>query len=158
MSKEAKTNALRLLDTAGISYEAITYDCKEFADGVHAAELAGTPAEQTFKTLIGTGKSGQHYVLVLPVAGEVDLKKAAKAAGEKALELIAVKELLPLTGYVRGGCSPLALKKPFPTLIQEEAQLYDVIYVSGGRIGLSVRIAPDDLLQVTGAAYADFCK
>jgi len=156
--KDTKTNALRLLETAGVAYEAIHYECKEFTDGVHAADAAGTPPDQTYKTLVGTGKSGQHYVLVLPVAGEVDLKKAARAAGEKALELISVKELLPLTGYVRGGVSPLAMKKAFPTLGQEEAQLYDEIFVSGGRIGLSVKLAPDELLRVTGGSYADFCK
>ena len=158
MAKEAKTNALRMLGRQKIPYEVIRYECTEFTDGVHAAEITGTPAEQNYKTLVTVGKSGQHYVCVIPVAEEIDLKAAARAAGEKALEMIHVKELLPLTGYVRGGCSPIGMKKAFPVIADESVLSWDRVYVSGGRIGLSVCLRPEDLISVTGAAAADITK
>ena len=145
MGKEAKTNAMRMLDRQKIAYEAITYECREFIDGMHAAEITGTPVEKTFKTLVTVGKSGQHYVCVIPIAEEIDLKQAAKCFGEKALEMIHVKDLTPLTGYVRGGCSPLGMKKAFPTLIDSSAADCDRIYISGGRIGLTLCLSPSDL-------------
>ena len=146
MGKEAKTNAMRMLDKNKISYEALVYECDEFIDGMHCAEATGASVEQSYKTLVMIGKSGQHYVFVIPIAREVDLKKAAKSVGEKSVQMIHVKELTPLTGYVRGGCS---------TVIQENAAEFDRIYVSGGRIGLSLKMAPADLVKVTQAIYAD---
>lgn len=158
MAKEAKTNALRILDREKIPYEMIRYECDEFTDGIHSAEISGIPVEQSFKTLVTHGKSGQYYVLVIPVAEEVDLKAAARAAGEKSLEMIHVKELLGLTGYVRGGCSPIGMKKAFPVFVDLAAQKYSKIYVSGGRIGLSVCINPADLLKVCRGKYGDITE
>ena len=112
--KDIKTNAMRILDTLGVPYEVITYTCDEFTDGVHLAEQLGQPAEQTFKTLVAEGKSGGYFAFVIPVAEELDLKAAARAVGEKAVELIHVKELLPLTGYIRGGCTPIGMKRRSP--------------------------------------------
>lgn len=155
MAKEAKTNAMRMLDRAKISYEVIHYDCEEFIDGIHVAEETGVPVERSFKTLVMQGKSGQHYVFVLPVAAAVDLKLAARVVGEKSLEMIHVKDINMVTGYVRGGCSPLGMKKQFPTVVHESARKYDRIYVSGGRIGITIVIAPEALAELTGAQFAD---
>lgn len=154
--KEIKTNAMRMLDKQNIAYEVLQYECDEFIDGLHCAELTGAPVEQSFKTLVMRGKSKQLYVFVLPIDEEVDFKKAAKAVGEKAIEMIHVKELTALTGYVRGGCSPIGMKKEYPTVIQEDAMLYEEIYISGGRIGTTLKLNPEDLILVTGASYADF--
>ncbi len=155
MGKEAKTNAMRMLEKKKIKYEVLQYECDEFIDGLHTSEMNNTPPEQSFKTLVMRGKSGQYYVFVLPVAEETDLKKAARAAEEKSMEMIHVKEITPLTGYVRGGCSPLGMKKLFPTFIHSSAQDFEQIYVSGGRIGLSLKVAPQDLAGVINAKFAD---
>ena len=155
MAKEVKTNAMRMLDRAKISYGVINYDCGDFIDGVHVAEKTGAPVEQSFKTLVMRGKSGQYYVCVLPVAAEVDLKKAARMMEEKSLEMLHVKDINKVTGYVRGGCSPLGMKKLFPTVIHESAREYDWIYISGGRIGTTIVVAPEPLAELTGAKFAD---
>ena len=155
MAKEVKTNAMRMLDRAKISYGVINYDCGDFIDGVHVAEKTGAPVEQSFKTLVMRGKSGQYYVCVLPVAAEVDLKKAARMMEEKSLEMLHVKDINKVTGYVRGGCSPLGMKKLFPTVIHESAREYDRIYISGGRIGTTIVVAPEPLAELTGAQIAD---
>lgn len=155
MGKEAKTNAMRMLDKKKIPYEAVTYECDEFIDGLHSAAMTGAPVDASFKTLVMQGKSRQYYVFVIPIALEVDLKKAAKAVGEKSVEMIHVKDITKVTGYVRGGCSPLGMKKQFPTVIHESAREFDQIYVSGGRIGLSLKISPLQLAEVTGASFAD---
>lgn len=155
MGKEAKTNAMRMLDKKKIPYEAITYECEEFIDGLHTAQITGAPVEASFKTLVMQGKSRQFYVFVIPIALEVDLKKAARAVKEKSVEMIHVKDITKITGYVRGGCSPLGMKKQFPTVIHETAQEFDHIYISGGRIGLSLKISPLQLAEVTGASFAD---
>lgn len=149
MAKEAKTNAMRILDKKGIHYKTLTYECKDFTDGVSMAEAEGVPVEQTFKTIVTLGRSGEHYVLVIPVAEEIDLKKAAAACGEKSLEMVHVKDLFALTGYVRGGCSPVGMKKQFVTILDSSAEAYPEIYISGGRIGLSLCLAPSDILGVT---------
>ena len=125
--KEVKTNAMRILDKNKISYETINYECDEFIDGLHTAEKTGAPVEQSFKTLVAQGKSKEYYVLVIPIAEEVDLKKAAKVLGEKSIEMIHVKDITKVTGYVRGGCSPLGMKKLYPTIIQESAETFDMI-------------------------------
>lgn len=151
-----KTNALRLLDAAGIPYTTAVYEVDENdLSGVHAAKLLGISAEQVFKTLVLQGSSGDHIVCCIPVAGEVDLKKAARICGEKNIDLIPVKNLLPLTGYVRGGCSPIGMKKQFPTYIDETAILFDTIGVSAGVRGCQVILAPGDLLEFIAARTAD---
>lgn len=158
MSKEIKTNAMRILDRQKIPYGIIQYECEEFIDGVHVAEQTGVPVEQSFKTIVMRGKSGQYYVFVLPAASEADLKAAAKAVGEKSIELLHVKEITAVTGYVRGGCSPLGMKKQFPTVLHESAAAFDTIYVSGGRIGTTISVSPDALLAVVRGTYADVIR
>ena len=153
--KEVKTNAVRILERNKIEYELINYECDEFIDGMHTIEKTGAPAEQTYKTLVMQGKSKQYYVFVLPIAEEVDLKVAAKAVGEKSLEMIHVKDITAITGYVRGGCSPLGMKKQFPTIIHESAKQFDQIYISGGRIGTTIIVNPDAIIGLVRGQYAD---
>ena len=155
MAKEAKTNAMRMLDRQKITYEAFTYECDEFIDGLHSADLIGAPYEQSFKTLVMEGKSGGYYVFVVPIEKEVDRKAAAKAVGEKSVDMIHVKDILKITGYVRGGCSPLGMKKLFPTVFDASVGTFQEIYVSGGRIGLTLKVPVEDLLKVTKAKMAD---
>jgi Cys-tRNA(Pro)/Cys-tRNA(Cys) deacylase len=151
-----KTNALRLLDAAGIPYTTMEYEVDENdLSGIHAVSLLGIPAEQVFKTLVLQGSSGGYIVCCIPVAEEVDLKKAARICGEKSVDLIPVKNLLPLTGYIRGGCSPIGMKKQFPTYIDETAELFDTIGVSAGVRGCQVILAPQDLLGFISARTAD---
>ncbi len=133
MAKESKTNAMRILDRNKVSYKVETYDSSEFTDGVHSAEILGHDVERSFKTLVALGKSGEHYVFVIPVAAE----------------------LTPLTGYVRGGCSPLGMKKQFRTVIDSTARKFDTIYISGGRIGYTIELSTDDLIRVVNAEVAD---
>ena len=156
--KEGKTNAMRILERNKIPYETISYECDEFIDGLHTAEKTGTPVEQTFKTLVAQGKSKEYYVLVIQIAEEVDLKAAARILGEKSIEMIHVKDITKITGYVRGGCSPLGMKKLYPTIIQESAQQFDTIYVSGGRIGSTILVNPNALAQVVNAKFVDFTE
>lgn len=155
MGKEVKTNAVRILDRNKINYELLTYECDEFIDGLHTAEKTGAPVEQTYKTLVMQGKSKKYYVFVIPIAKEVDLKAAARSVGEKSVEMIHVKDITAITGYVRGGCSPLGMKKQFPTVIDSTAEAFDQMYVSGGRIGTTVRLNPKDLARVVRAEFAD---
>ena len=155
MSREAKTNVMRILDKNKINYRAISYECDEFFDGLHTAEMTGAPVEASYKTLVMVGKSKTYYVFVVPIAEEVDLKKAAKAVGEKSLEMIHVKDLTKITGYIRGGCSPIGMKKQFATVIHASAREQEEIYISGGRVGLTICLAPQDLMRVIPAQYAD---
>ena len=143
--KEVKTNAMRILDRKKISYEYQTYECDEFTDGIETADKLNLPHEQVYKTIVTTGKSGEHYVFVLPIEAEIDFKKAAKAVGEKSIEMLHLKELTPLTGYVRGGCTSIGMKKHFPTVIDASAQQFEKVYVSAGRIGAQLTLAPEDL-------------
>ena len=154
MAKQATTTAMRMLDRQKIKYQTFTYECDEFIDGLHSADLIGAPYEQSFKTLVMEGKSGGYYVFVVPIEKEVDRKAAAKAVGEKAVDMIHVKDILKITGYVRGGCSPLGMKKLFTTVFDESAGKFDEIYVSGGRIGLTLKVPLQDLLKVTNAKMA----
>ena len=154
MAKEVKTNAMRILEKNKIPYELLTYECDEFIDGIHVADKTGTPYEQSFKTLVMEGKSGAYYVFVLPIEKEVDRKAAAKAVGEKTVDMIHVKDIQKITGYIRGGCSPLGMKKLFPTFIHNSAENFDKIYVSGGRIGTTICLDPQELAQVTHARFA----
>lgn len=158
MAKEVKTNAMRILDRNKIPYETISYECDEFIDGLHTAEKTGAPVEQSFKTLVMRGKSGEYYVFVLPIAEEVHLKKAAKVVGEKSVEMIHVKDITKITGYVRGGCSPLGMKKLFRTVIHNSAEQYNEMYVSGGRIGSTIKVNPQDLARVTNAVFQNITE
>lgn len=158
MSKEQKTNAMRILDRMHISYTVNLYACDNFIDGVHVADQLGQSYDSSFKTLVTVGKSGGHYVFCIPVHLELDLKKAARAVGEKNLELIHVKDILALTGYIRGGCTPLGMKKAFPTVIHDSVLDLPQVIVSGGRIGAQILLAPSDLLRATGAKTADIVK
>lgn len=153
--KEEKTNVMRVLDGKKITYESHLYKPDATLTGEEIAGILGEDADRVFKTLVTVGKSGEHYVFVVPVKGELDLKKAAKACGEKAVAMIKQKELLPLTGYVHGGCSPIGMKKPFKTFIHETAKVYDMIFVSAGKVGFQIEIAPADLIMVTGCGVAD---
>ncbi len=154
-NKEEKTNVMRTLEQKKISYTAHTYDPNGAIDGVSVAATLHQPAEQVFKTLVTKGASGAYYVFDIPVAENLDLKKAAKAVGEKSIAMLPQKELLPLTGYVHGGCSPVGMKKQFPTVFHETALLYDTICVSAGKIGFQVECRPDDLLALLRADTAD---
>jgi len=154
--KVSKTNAARLLDRAGIGYELIHYtvDPDNLAAD-HVAEELGEDINRVFKTLVLHGEKSGHFVCVIPGNMEVDLKKAAKVAGAKKAEMIHVKELLPLTGYIRGGCSPIGMKKPFPTFFHSSVLDYDFIYVSAGVRGLQLKIDPRQLVQFCGATVAE---
>ena len=155
--KEIKTNAMRILDRQKVKYEVLQYECDEFIDGLHTAEKTGAPVEQSFKTLVAQGKSKQYYVLVLPIAEEVDLKKAAKAVGEKSIEMIHVKDITAVSGYVRGGCSPIGMKKQLPTVVDASAEAFETICFSAGRIGLQIETAPASLRAVAPYQSADIC-
>ena len=153
--KEIKTNAMRILDRQKIKYEVLQYECDEFIDGLHTAEKTGAPVEQSFKTLVAQGKSKQYYVLVLPIAEEVDLKKAAKAVGEKSIEMIHVKDINQVTGYIRGGCTAIGMKKQYVTRIDESAQKLEKMIVSGGRLGVQIELKPEDLKKASRGELAD---
>lgn len=155
MGKEVKTNAVRILERNKVKYELITYECDEFIDGMHTAEKTGAPVEQSYKTLVMQGKSKKYYVFVIPIDKEVDLKAAARSVEEKSVEMIAVKDLTAITGYVRGGCSPLGMKKQFPTVIDQTAEKFEEMYVSGGRIGTTIKVNPLELAKVVNAKFAD---
>ena len=152
--KEKKTNAMRILEKKQINFEINTYECEEFIDGVHIADKLGQSYEQSFKTLVLQGKSRMYYVFVVPIAREVDLKKAAKVVGEKSLEMVPVKEIYAVTGYIRGGCTPIGMKKQYPTIIHESAQDFRQIIISGGKLGVQIFLSPQDLLTVTGGSFA----
>ena len=149
-----KTNAMRILDSEKVAYIAREYD-EEITDGETVAKTVGVDPDRVFKTLVTVGNDLNHYVFIVPVNFSLDLKKAAYAVGVKRVEMIKLKDLFPLTGYVHGGCSPVGMKKTFPTYLDETAILYDEIFVSGGRIGLSVGVAPETLAGYLDAAFAD---
>lgn len=152
---DKKTNAIRELDAAKLPYQARFFEGTKALSGVEVARKLGLDQDRVFKTLVTRGKSGTYRVFMIPVACELDLKKAASAAGEKAVAMIKSKELLPLTGYVHGGCSPIGMKKPFPTYIDETAELYESIYFSGGRIGCQLEMALEDLRAIVPVETAD---
>ena len=154
-----RTNVMRLLDQAKIAYRAAEYAFDENdLNGMHAAEGIGMPPEQIFKTLVAHADKGGYVVFCIPVCCELDLKKAAQAAGEKKIELIHVKDLLSVTGYIRGGCSPIGMKKRFPTYIDETAILYDEIGVSAGCRGCQILLRPDDLIQYAQLILCDLTQ
>lgn len=154
-----KTNALRLLDGASIPYTPHEYPVDDgLVDAVSVARKIGIPPEQCFKTLVAQSPAREYFVFIVPGSSELDLKKAARAAAAKSIELIPSKQLLPLTGYIHGGCSPIGMKKPFRTFIDETAVLYDFIAVSGGRVGLNVTINPETLAEFVHAEFAPLEK
>ena len=153
--KDEKTNVMRLLDQHGVPYTPHFYDPDGPIDGLSVARAVGADPEAVFKTLVTRGASGGYYVFDIPVGDSLDLKKAARAVGEKSIAMLPQKELLPLTGYVHGGCSPVGMKKPFPTVFHETVILFDTIYVSAGKIGAQVETDPNALMALIGAGAAD---
>lgn len=157
--KIQKTNAMRFLDTHKIDYEVFTYDHgKDAVDGITVASLLNQDPEQVFKTLVTVANTKEYFVFVIPVAQELDLKKAAKVAGVKNVEMIHVKDINKITGYIRGGCSPIGMKKAFQTFIHETCILYDTIMFSGGKIGYQISMNPEQLLDLIQAKAVDIIK
>ena len=156
--KELKTNAMRMLDRMKIPYEYETYECEDFTDGIETADKLGYDHARVYKTLVTTGKSGEHYVFVIPIEAEIDFKKAAKAVGEKSLEMLHLKNLTKVTGYVRGGCTAIGMKKQFPTVIQKDAEELTQMHVSGGKLGMQLKLAPEDLKKAAKAQFADVIR
>jgi len=155
MARQQKTNAMRILEQKKLPHTVNYYECEEFTDAVQIANMLGQDPEQTFKTLMCTGKSGEHYAFVMQGTAEMDLKKAAAAAGEKSIQLLPVKEILAVTGYIRGGCTAIGMKKDYPVFVDEMALLYDEIIVSGGKLGTQIMLSPQVLLEATNGKTAD---
>ncbi len=153
--KNDKTNVMRLLEQHKVQYESHDYSSTEAVSGTEVAAVLGEDPERVFKTLVTTGKSKTNHVFVIPVEKELDLKKAAKAAGEKSIEMLKQKDLLPLTGYVHGGCSPIGMKKQFPTILDASAGDKETIIFSAGKIGWQVELKPEDLAKLIRFEYAD---
>lgn len=152
----SKTNAIRIVESNNINYEAISYEIDEDdLSGETVAKKVGVDPDTVFKTLVCVGDKNSHYVFCIPVTTELNLKKAASASGNKKVEMIPLKELLPLTGYIRGGCSPVGMKKLFPTYIDETAQLFDSVFISAGVRGMQMKLNPNDLLKIINGSYAD---
>ena len=153
--KEIKTNAMRILESMKIPFTHYTYECDEFVDGIQVADMLGLPHEKVYKTLVTVGNSKNYFVFVIPIAEELDLKKAAKSVGEKSVAMIHVKDINAITGYIRGGCTAIGMKKQFVTRLDESAKSKETIIVSGGRIGSQIELKPDDLLRACKGEYAD---
>ncbi len=153
--KTVKTNAMRILEKEKIDYRVNLYECSEFIDGVHIADMLSQSYDRSFKTIVTKGKSGEHFVFCLPVDREIDLKKAAKSVGEKSVEPIHVRDITAVTGYIRGGCTPIGMKKLFPTVIHESAIDFDEIIISGGKIGVQLFLSPHDLAKACKAKFED---
>ena len=158
MAKDDKTNVMRVLDGKKISYKSHMYEQDASMSGEQIAAILNENPDKVFKTLVTQGKTGQHYVFVIPVKAELDLKKAAKAVSEKSIAMIPQKELLPLTGYVHGGCSPIGMKKAFPTVIHETAGTFEEIFFSAGKVGYQVEVAVKDIEKVVRYTLADVCS
>lgn len=153
--KEIKTNAMRILEQKKIPFTHYTYECEEFIDGAQTADLLGLPHEKVYKTLVTVGADKNYYVFVIPIDGELDLKKAAKAVGQKSLSMIPVKEINAVTGYIRGGCTAIGMKKQYKTVIHEAAKNLETMIVSGGRIGSQIELKPEDLKNAANAEFVD---
>ena len=151
--KDVKTNAMRILDRGKVPYKVNYYDCDEFIDGVHIADKLSQSYDMSFKTLVAVGKSKENYVFCPPVDKELDLKKAAKSVGEKSVELLHVKDIKSVTGYIRGGCTPIGMKKQFRTVINASALDFDEIIISGGMLGVQLMLSPQDLAKLIGAGF-----
>lgn len=154
-NKENKTNAMRILETQKIPYTMHTYECDEFIDGIQIADMLGLPYEKVYKTLVTQGASKSYYVFVIPIAEELDMKKAAKSVGEKSVAMLHVKDINAVTGYIRGGCTAIGMKKQYVTRIAQEAELLEKIIVSGGKLGVQLELSPADLAKASKAEFAD---
>ncbi|MBQ8922865.1 MAG: Cys-tRNA(Pro) deacylase [Oscillospiraceae bacterium] len=155
MAKQQKTNAMRILEQKKLPHTVNYYECSEFTDAVQIAQMLGQDPERTFKTLMCTGRSGAHYAFVIQGTAEMDLRKAAAAAGEKSVQLLPVKEIQAVTGYIRGGCTSIGMKKDYPVFLDEAAMQYEEIIVSGGRLGTQIFLSPETLLAATNGTAAD---
>lgn len=156
--KDVKTNAMRILESMRIPFGHYTYECEEFIDGLQVADMLGLPHEKVYKTLVAQGASRNYFVFVIPIAEELDLKKAARSVGEKSVAMIHVKDINAVTGYIRGGCTAIGMKKQYVTRIDESASRLEKMIVSGGRIGSQIELLPADLLRASGGAYADLLR
>lgn len=156
--KEVKTNAMRILETMKIPFRHYTYECDEFIDGLQIADKLLLPYEKVYKTLVTVGNSKNYFVFVIPIAEELDLKAAAKSVGEKSVEMIHVKDINAVTGYIRGGCTAVGMKKQYVTRIDSSAQAQETVIVSGGRIGSQLELSPLDLAKAAKAEFADITR
>ena len=156
--KENKTNAMRILESLKIPFEHYTYECDEFVDAIQIADMLHLPYEKVYKTLVTVGNSKNYFVFVIPIAEELDLKKAAKAVGEKSVEMIHVKDINAITGYIRGGCTAVGMKKQYVTRIDSSAKDLPTIVVSGGRIGSQIELKPEDLAKAARAEFAEIIR
>lgn len=156
--KESKTNAMRILETMKIPFMQHTYECEEFVDGLQIADMLSLPYEKVYKTLVTKGSSKNYYVFVIPIAEELDMKKAAKSVGEKSVEMLHVKDINAVTGYIRGGCTAIGMKKQYVTRIDASARKLEKMIVSGGRLGSQIELAPEDLCRAARAEYAEIIK
>lgn len=156
--KEIKTNAMRILDRMKITYKTYTYECDEFVDGRQTADLLGFPHEIMFKTLVTVSPNKSYFVFVIPIDEELDLKKAARAASAKSLSMIHVKEINAVTGYIRGGCTAIGMKKQYPVFIHDSAYGLEKIIISGGKIGAQIELTPQDYEKACGAVFCDLIK
>ncbi len=156
--KEIKTNAMRILDSLKISYIHLTYECGEFVDGLQIADMLNLPYEKVYKTLVTAGSNGDYFVFVIPIHRELDLKAAARSVGQKSVEMIHVKDINRVTGYIRGGCTAVGMKKQYVTRIDSSAEQLERIVVSGGRIGSQLELAPKNLARAAGAEFAHLTR
>ena len=156
--KEVKTNAMRILESMKIPYQQYTYECEEFVDGLQIADQLGLPYEKVYKTLVTVGNSKEYFVFVIPIAEELDLKAAARSVGQKSVEMVHVKDINTITGYIRGGCTAFGMKKQYVTWIDSSAEQLEKIIVSGGRIGSQLELAPTDLAKAARAEFADLIR
>ncbi|MBQ7924780.1 MAG: Cys-tRNA(Pro) deacylase [Lachnospiraceae bacterium] len=156
--KQVKTNAMRILETMKIEFKHYTYECEEFIDGLQIADMLGLPYEKVYKTLVTKGNSRNYFVFVIPIAQELDLKAAARSVGEKSVEMIPVQDINTVTGYIRGGCTAIGMKKQYVTRIDSSAQKLPSMIVSGGRIGSQIELTPADLRKASKGEYADLIK
>ena len=152
--KEVKTNAMRILETLKIPYTHITYECDEFVDALQIADMLSLPYEKVYKTLVTVGSSREYYVFVIPIVRELDLKAAARSVGQKSVEMLHVKDINKVTGYIRGGCTAIGMKKQYTTCIEQSAEALEKIIVSGGKIGIQLELSPQDLQSASKAAFA----
>lgn len=156
--KEIKTNAMRILETMKIPFQHLTYECDEFVDGIQIADMLSLPHEKVYKTLVTVGSSKNYFVFVIPIAEELDLKAAARSVGEKSVEMIHVKDINSVTGYIRGGCTAVGMKKQYVTRIDSSAEKLPEIIVSGGRIGSQLVLSPKDLARAAKAEFVDIVR
>lgn len=156
--KENKTNAMRILESMKIPYTHMTYECDEFVDAIQIADMLSLPYEKVYKTLVTEGSNREYFVFVIPIAEELDLKAAARSVGQKSVEMIHVKDINKITGYIRGGCTAIGMKKQYVTRIDLSARAQEKIIVSGGRIGSQLELNPEDLARAAGAEFADLIR